>query len=168
MNRMLALVFAVGVVSTANAQTSPSVQSVEIVEFGIYRIALSGEHIPLSSTAAGAVEPAAGVHLIATTNRVPAVVGTTFGCLFVVKGEPTGAPVTLDIVMEHPPFQKAPGDKTGTRDKVPWPYVIGQGAGYTYTLDHDWEAVPGDWSIQVWYHGKKLAEQKFIGEAKKE
>jgi hypothetical protein len=168
MNRTLALVFAVSLVSTAGAQTSPSVQSAEIVEYGIYRIALSGGHIPLSSTSAGAVEPATGVHLIATTNRVPAVVGTTFGCLFVVKGEPTAAPVTLDIVVEHPPFQKAPGDKTGTRDKVPWPYVIGQKSGYTYTLDNDWEAVPGNWSIQVCYRGRKLAEQKFVVEAKKE
>src|ERR1700684_1338796 len=89
MNRMLALVFAVGLGVTANAQTSPSVQSAEIVEYGVYRITLTGEHVPLSSTSAGAVEPATGVRLIATTNRVPATVGTTFGCLFIVKGEPT-------------------------------------------------------------------------------
>jgi hypothetical protein len=167
MHRILTFTLAAGLAVTASAQTSSSVQSAEIVEYGIYRIALTGEHIPLSSTAAGAVEPAAGVRLITTANRVPAVVGTTFGCLFVVRGEPTGAPVTLDIVVEHPPFDKAPGQKTGTTDRVPWPYVIGQKVGYTYTLDNDWEAVPGDWSIQVWYRGRKLAEQKFIVEGKK-
>ncbi len=167
MNRMLALAFAVGMGATASAQTSPSVQSAEIVEYGIYRIALTGEHVPLSSTSAGAVEPATGARLIVTTNRIPATVGTTFGCLFMVKGEPAGAPVILDIVVEHPPFQKAPGDKSGTRDTVPWPYVIGQKAGYTYTLDNDWEAVPGNWSIQVWYRKRKLAEQKFVVEAGK-
>ena len=167
MHRILPVVLAVGLAATASAQTSPSVQSAEIVEYGIYRVTLTGEHIPLSSTSAGAVEPAAGVRLITATNRVPAVIGTTFGCLFVVRGEPTGAPVTLDIVVEHPPFEKVPGQKTGTTDKVPWPYVMGQKAGYTYTLDNDWEAVPGEWSIQVWYRGKKLAEQKFVVEAKK-
>jgi len=150
----------------SHAQTSPSVQSAEIVEYGIYQIARTGDHILLSSTSAGAVEPASGARLITATNHVPAVVGTTFGCLFVVTGEPTGTPVTLDIIVDHPPFEKAPGQKTGTRDTVPWPYVIGQKAGYTYTLDNDWEAVPGNWSIQIRYRGRKLAEQKFVVDAK--
>jgi hypothetical protein len=166
MNRILVLIFAVALVTNSSAQTSPSVQSAEIVEYGIYRIKFTGEHIPLSSTSAGAIEPAAGVRLITATNHVPSAVGVTFGCLFVVKGEPIGAPVTLDIVVEHPPFQKAPGDKTSTQDKIPWPYVIGQKAGYTYTFDNDWEAVPGNWLIQVWYHGRKLAEQKFFVETR--
>lgn len=168
MYRMLAAALVLGLPVTASARNSPSVQSAGIVEYGIYRIALTGEHIPLSSTSAGAVEPAASVRLITTTNRIPAVVGTTFGCLFVVTGEPTGAPVTLDIVVEHPPFEKVQGRKTGTSDKVPWPYVIGQKVGYTYTFDNDWEAVPGDWWIQICYRGRKLAEQKFVVEAKKE
>jgi hypothetical protein len=167
MTRKLGVFLAVGLAAVAGAQTVPSVQSAAIVEYGIYRIALSGAHLPLSSTAAGAVEPAAGVHLITATNRIPAVVGTTFGCLFVVKGEPTGARVTLDIIVEHPPFEKAPGQKTGTTDTVRWPYVIGQKAGYTYTFDNGWEAVPGDWSIQVWYQGKKLSERRFVVEAVK-
>lgn len=166
MYRMLIVLLAVGLTTIANAQSSASVQSAEIVEYGIYRLERTGEHILLPSTAAGAVEPAARVSLITTTNRVQAIVGTTFGCRFVVNGEPTGASVRLDIIVEHPPFEKTPGQKTGTTDKVPYRYVIGQKGGYTYTFDNDWEAVPGDWSIQVWYRGRKLAEQKFVVEAR--
>ena len=168
MHRLLIVVLGISLTRIATAQTVPAnVQSVEIVEYGIYQIVHTGEHIPLKLTAAGAIEPAAHVQLATTTNRVPAVVGTTFGCLFVLHGEPANARVTLDVVVEHPPFEKAPGQKTGTVDKIPWPYVIGRKAGYTYTFDNDWEAVPGTWSIQVWYHGRKFAEQKFVVEPKK-
>jgi hypothetical protein len=153
----------VGMAAAANAQT-PLVESAEIVEFGIYKIERSGEHIQIPSTASGGVKTATWAHLVTATNRVPAEVGTTFGCHFVVKGEPTNAAVTLEIVVEHPPFEKTAGQKTGTVDKVPWQYVIGQKVGYTYTFDEPWEAVPGDWSIQVWYRQKKLTEQKFLVE----
>jgi len=53
------------------------------------------------------------------------------------------------------------GEITPTTDKVPWSYVIGQKQGYTYTFDNEWEAVPGKWSIQIWFRGKKLAERDF-------
>jgi len=148
--------------TAASVLATPTVQAVDIVEYGTYRIQLAGEHLQVPSAAAGVVEPASRARLIATTNQVPAVVGTTFGCHFVIKGEPIGTPVMLDIVVEHPAFRKPGGETTGTTDKVPWQYVIGRKVGYTYTFDNAWEAVPGVWAIQVWHEGKRLAEQKFI------
>jgi hypothetical protein len=166
MHRVLLIALMLGVAVAVEAQTVPVVREGKIVEYGIYQIARTGEHIAMSSTAAGAVEPAKSAELVTATNRVPAVVGKTFGCMFVVDGEPEGATVTLEIVVEHPPFERTPGEKTGTMDRVPYSYMIGQKAGYTYSLDNAWEAVPGNWSIQVRYQGRKLAEQKFVADAK--
>lgn len=30
----------------------------------------------------------------------------------------------------------------------------------SYHFDHDWEMVPGAWSFEIWYDGRKLTEQK--------
>jgi hypothetical protein len=50
---------------------------------------------------------------------------------------------------------------------VPWQYAVGKKVGYTYSFDEPWEAVPGNWSFQLWYREKKLAEQKFVVERKR-
>jgi hypothetical protein len=39
--------------------------------------------------------------------------------------------------------------------------MIGTTQFRSYVLDNDWEVVPGVWIFQVWYQGRKLAEQKF-------
>jgi hypothetical protein len=31
----------------------------------------------------------------------------------------------------------------------------------SYHFDHDWGKVPGVWTFEIWYDGKKLLEQKF-------
>jgi hypothetical protein len=30
----------------------------------------------------------------------------------------------------------------------------------SYHFGHDWEMVPGAWSFEIWYDGRKLTEQK--------
>src|SRR4029077_16500051 len=57
MRHVTMIILAVAMAASVSAQTA-LVQSAEIVEFGIYKIELTGEHIQAPSTAAGAVEPA--------------------------------------------------------------------------------------------------------------
>jgi hypothetical protein len=38
---------------------------------------------------------------------------------------------------------------------------IGIAAYKSYSLRHEWEVVPGNWTIQIWYGDRKLAEQTF-------
>jgi uncharacterized protein DUF3859 len=144
------------------AQEPAVVRSAEIVDFGIYRIKLTGQHVPQLSTGAGEIHPVSNVVLVTKTNQIPATVGTTFGLMFILNGTPSEAKTDVDIVVEHPAFQKPNGETTGTSDKVPWRYRIGERVGYTYTFDHDWEAVPGKWAIEIWRGGKKLVAKEFI------
>lgn len=149
-------------VTSSVAQEPAVVRSAEILDFGIYRIKLTGQHVPQSSTAAGEIHPVSNVVLVAKTNQVPATVGTTFGLMFIFNGTPSEATAEVDIVVDHPAFKKPDGDTTSTSDKVPWRYRLGERVGYTYTFDHDWEAVPGKWAIEVWQGGKKLVAKEFI------
>jgi hypothetical protein len=147
---------------SAPAQEPAVVLSADVVDYGIYRIELTGQHIPMPSAAAGWVQPARRAVLIAKTNEVPATIGTTFGFQFVLKGMPAGGVAAVDVIVEHPTFKIPGGEVTKTRDSVPCSYKIGETAGYTYTFDHDWEAVTGTWKIQVWQGGNMLAAKDFI------
>ncbi|MBS1242546.1 MAG: hypothetical protein H6R44_301, partial [Nitrospirae bacterium] len=39
--------------------------------------------------------------------------------------------------------------------------LVGKKIHEGYTFDHEWELVTGAWVIQVFYDGRKLAEQYF-------
>src|SRR5689334_8682790 len=119
------------------AQDQATVQSIEIIDHGTYKIELTGDRVPVPSAGAGAVQPASKAVLIATTNQIPPKIGITFGCHFVPRGKPDGAIVDLTILVRHPAFRKPDGSKTSPLDVIPWRYRIGEVAGYTYTFDHD-------------------------------
>jgi hypothetical protein len=144
------------------AQEPAIVRSAEIADYGIYRIELTGKQIPVPSTGAGVVDPVSSAVLIAKTDQIPAIVGTTFGMMFILNGTPAGAEADVDIIVQHPAFKKSNGETTGTLDKVPWHYGIGKKVGYTYTFDEDWEAVPGKWTIEIRRGGKTLVAKDFI------
>ena len=38
---------------------------------------------------------------------------------------------------------------------------IGETAYLGYGIENDWEIVPGTWTFEIWYSGRKLAEQSF-------
>jgi hypothetical protein len=163
MNSNLIITFAVVFWTVAAVAQEPAVvRSADVVDYGIYRIELTGERLPTPFTGAGAVQPASRAVLIAKTNEIPAIIGTTFGFQFVLDGSPAGGIAAVDIVVDHPAFKKPNGETTKTEDRVPWRYRIGEIVGYTYTFDHDWETVTGIWKIQVWQGGKILAGKEFI------
>src|SRR5215831_13415603 len=91
-------------------QEPPSVQSVEIVDFGIYRLELTGQRVPVPSAAAGSIGPATRAVLIVATNQIPATRGTSFGIQFVLKGAPAGAAADVQLIVEHPAFRKPNGE----------------------------------------------------------
>jgi hypothetical protein len=51
--------------------------------------------------------------------------------------------------------------KTATREEYSETTQIGGADLRGYGLDDDWEAVPGTWTLQVWYGDRMLAERSF-------
>ena len=162
---LLVIAFISFVWTTAIAQESVTVQSAEMVDYGIYKIELTGDHVPVASTGAGAVQPAYRAVLVTTTNQIPSTIGNCFGFQFILHGTPDGALADVIIKVNHPAFRKPDGSVSGNSDAVPWRYRIGEKVGYTYTLDHDWEAVPGKWSIEIWRGKERLVGKEFVVKA---
>ena len=115
-------------------------KSPRIVDFGIY--------------SANRESP----ELLSETEQIPATVGTVFGIRMVLDGETTAS---LSFRWTFPAMQNPANgqnwtEMTGTRklsnDRV-HPFLA--------RINNDWEAVPGDWTLQVLRSEQVVAEKVF-------
>jgi hypothetical protein len=148
-------------ISTEGAQ-APQVERIDVVEYGIYTTTTeSAQAAP--DAPGGTIKHTGNIRHAATTRVVPAQLGVEFGFRFNVVGTPAGAKVPLHVLAYFPPpglndtenkkqFNQAGYDRTD---------AIGPGGYLSYTFDHDWELVPGVWTLQIWNDGRMLVEQKF-------
>jgi hypothetical protein len=156
---LASLVVAALVSTNARAQQA-KVDAVEIVGFGIFSSGkvLKLEQIPGTDDVAMREDR----KLVTRTDSVPGLIGTTFGVQFTLHGTPPGALVKLTCVTRFPP----PGvlnDKGRTLDKSQseWNGAIGQADIRTFTFADPRDIVAGDWSMEFYYAGRKIGEQRF-------
>jgi hypothetical protein len=158
---ILALLFFALATAASQAQ-GISIDRVDIVEAGIYKIRKT-EEVQAPNTAAGKVTPATDRKLLQKTTIVPAKVGTSFGVFYVPIGKPKGTKTKITFITTYPPqgLRNPDTGKTAYRSEFEWEIEIGKPDGRTYTLDNAWEAVPGEWALEFWYQGRKLGGQTF-------
>jgi Domain of unknown function (DUF3859) len=161
MRLLLPLLLSLLVSTGAYAQT-PQVDRIDVVEYGIYTGNTQGMQAA-PGTATGTVSTISDIQHAATTRTVPAQQGVRFGFRFVVVGAPAGAIVPLHMVTIFPP----PGltNPATQQPKAQSEYDTSAAIGTTsykgYNFTNDWEVAPGTWTMQIWYQGRKLAEQSF-------
>jgi hypothetical protein len=135
---------------------------IELINFGLYTGTNTGSR-PDSGVASGRVTQVSDVHFYAQTTRIPMVQGMRFGIQFCVSGAPDGEPIPLQVVWRHP----APGLRNAQTGKL-FPVStsnmvsrIGRVMFRGYSLNHDWELVPGDWILELWSGHNKLLSRTF-------
>lgn len=138
------------------------VDRAEILEAGIYRAqARTAQQNRNSPT--GGIRALATVALVKSTATILPERGLHFGIRYVLRGVPRGARVPIRIVQRYP---KA-GLRNPHTNKTTYVYqqssfkAIGYPSFEGYHLGSDWELVPGIWRFEIWYKGRKLAEQAF-------
>lgn len=138
------------------------VERIEIVEAGIYRADTAAvEFAP--GTATGRRNVLSETRLVTATTRVEAAIGVHFGVRYRVVGRPDGASVKLVSVTLYP----APGltnpasGMVQSRGEHTLYATIGRINYRGYVFEHDWEVVPGIWTIELWDGRRKLASQAF-------
>ena len=155
---LVALLLVVGVPA---AQAQVRVEGVQVLRAGIYKMGKYKEiDNPDISTGHRYEAPAT---LTRRTTIIPAKVGTSFGVDIVIRGKPRGKLVPFRIVWRYP----APGlrnPKTGVAklidDYIDQKY-LGEKTKFYWALGEEWTAVPGRWTFEIWYEGRKLATQDF-------
>lgn len=164
--RALAVAAAALVLQCAGAGVSAQqVDAVEIVWAGTYTVGGARE-VEDPTSPMGARLVAGGVRPLEETLRVPAVVGTRFGVGFVPRGEPAGARAPLQALWRFPErglsnphtrtttFEWRMALESCTIGRAPW-CMVG------YPLRHDWELVPGRWTLEIRDGTRTLAERTF-------
>ncbi len=97
------------------------------------------------------------------TRTIPARPGVRFGFRYNVVGAPDGTQVPVTIVDKFPKqgLRKPGSAESFYREEYVAQKTIGRESYTDYGFDHDWELVPGTWTIELWYQGRKLTEQSF-------
>jgi hypothetical protein len=150
------------VLALASAAHAQTVERITISDPGLYGYETEKvEDAP--NSVRGIFRTVRNQRLIEQTERVPGLIGTSFGVNFDVAGKPNGESVTLRLITRFP----APGlrdPKTGKlflTSENDRQFKIGQLAFRSFTFDESWEIMPGTWSFEFWFGGKLLATQKF-------
>lgn len=140
-----------------------SVSSVRIVDFGQYSVRVTDHRTKAVNTASGELKSIAdNERLIAQTTNIPARTGTSFGFRFVPEGHPAGMVVPLVFRAVHPPM-KAPHSSVTVHEEVfQWRCRIGDQWRFIYGIEEEWEAVPGEWILQLWDADRLVAEKRFM------
>jgi hypothetical protein len=131
------------------ADQTTRVDRIDIVEKGIYR----------SESNPGSFE---GLQLAEDTATIPAQTGTIFGFRYVVVGEPSVRNLPLRVVLIYPEagLQNPQTGKTvHSEEYYDSPRITARAARYHKLGSWGW--VFGVWTYQIWYQGRKYAEQQF-------
>jgi hypothetical protein len=137
------------------------IDGVDIVNYGIY-VASDTEGVrSAEKNAAEQGNQEKTWKLLTKGDRIPAKMTTSFGIEYVIKGAPAGEPVKITLRYLHPMISNPETGKKYTSQEVSIAALVGKKIHEGYTFDHEWEIVTGAWVIQVFYDGRKLAEQYF-------
>lgn len=154
-------------VLTPTAATSQEVRldGIIVTEYGLYDRRITGK-VKAESTAIGHLLIVTDRKLTAATDVVCARLGVTFGFQYRLLGKPVGAGVLIEAVTQFPPqgMVNAKGERFA-RNTYTWPDTIGDTGSRTFTFEEPWEMVPGVWSFEFHYLGRKIGEQRFTIEA---
>ena len=157
---LLSLLIAAKLCVAAQAQ---QIQSIEIKDVGIYDVEKRGTVDAPGVPIAHHRNIAGATKLIRRTNIIPATIGTNFGFRYSIVGDPIGAPVSLRMAGQFP--LGGGRDQTTGQILKGWEFVfpgtLGSESYYSYTLEQDWELIPGNWTLEIWQGNRKLAEQSF-------
>ena len=140
--------------------TAAEVEGVTIIEYGIFKAKeLRQENTP--ATATGTSNIVTDVELVQRTDNIPAIAGTRFGFRCIIKGSPQGQEVKI-VRRNILPGLRNP--KTGNifyTEEYERTQRIGKEFYIGYKFEENWELIPGKWTFQLFYGGRKLAEKTF-------
>ncbi len=146
----------------AQAQPDGSVDRVEILGYGIYRLG-DRRKVDAAETPAGKFTITSSSTLETATDVICARLGVSFGLEFRVIGAPEGRMVELEWVTHFPePGLVNPSGKHSRLSRFRRTTGIGRTQRRFYTFDDGWEIVPGQWVLEFRHNGRTLGSKRFL------
>jgi hypothetical protein len=152
---------AVFIAGCAMSAYAADLQGAVIGRYGIYQSDVTKKE-PAAKAAAGYKTVSENIVFMLQTDKIMAAAGTKFGFEYIIQGSPEGDKVDLMVKYLHPPMTNPASGKTfAGQDIITEQRTIGGPELIGYEFDEAWEIVPGQWTIQLFYGDKKLAEKTF-------
>ncbi len=144
------------------ATAEVSLTGIEVLDAGTYET-VAGDVTVDFDLPGGESLSTVSATLIEATTTPKAVAGTDFGFRYKVVGEPEGAAVTLDYVFTYPEAGLAdPAAETPIMEaRFSREKAIGVTDYLGYSIEEEWEAVPGTWTFEIWHGGEQKAARSF-------
>lgn len=159
-NIVLLAALLTGVCCAAQAQ-HVAVERVNVLASGIYQLDIVRRE--RKDDAVATTNRIARARLVRRTSSVPLRRCLSFGFEYVVVGGPWGAQIPLRMITRFPsPGVRNP--QTGMPIQATEALIvrsIGRLHTRAYTLEQDWELVPGVWTLEIWASDRKLASLSF-------
>jgi hypothetical protein len=147
--------------SEAAASEEPRVERADVAQFGIYEGRVVDTY-EVKGSPTGTIDRVKYT-FTATTATVTARKGIRFGYEYRLIGEPDGALVAVRSITIFPSGGMR-NPRTGEiflRSDTTERWKIGDPVLHGYSLDDDWEVVPGTWILQTWVGEQKVTEMEF-------
>lgn len=137
---------------------------IEVQHTGLYRADVLKD-VPTAGSVTGTHHNSTNIKFYSKSRRFPLKIGQRFGFDGILAGEPKGEMVSLKVVHIFPKagLRNPQTGEVNYREEYEVQATVGGYFLSGYALDNDWELVPGDWTLQVWYGDKMLGEAKFKG-----
>jgi hypothetical protein len=135
------------------------IDTVQIEAAGIYASKLLSKS-KSDTTATGDVNHVDDPKLIEETDVVCARLGTSFGFYYTPQGRGIG-PLQLEWVTRFPEPVTRPDGKRLQESRLTSQAIIGARTYRSYAFDHAWEVVPGIWSLDFYFEGRKVGGKTF-------
>lgn len=161
MPRLLFILCALPALTSASAHAQ-SVERIDVTEFGIYTADTRQIlHAPQSTAGIAQRVSAESIRLVKATTTMPGRLHERFGFRYRIIG--TGDKVTLKRIVHvpEPGVHNPETENTVITSVVMADTRIGTMEIAGYQFGHDWEIVPGTWTIELWDGDRKLASQSF-------
>ena len=97
--------------------------------------------------------------LLKATDQIPATVGTVFGLRLVFDDE---NPASLSFRWTFPTMQNPDSGQIWTEMQGTREYSSGQTLPFLARINNDWEAIPGEWVLQVLRNEHVIIEKVFL------
>jgi hypothetical protein len=148
---------------SAATHPDPDFPRGKATEYGLFKTLQSGWLADSDKTATGKILRSVTVEFVERTDRIPLRKGVVFGYRYWLKLSPEQSRPQLKRVLIHPPMTLPDGSTLSRSERM-----IRKKATHgivtaidVYALTEDYELVEGDWTFQIWYQDRKLAEQTF-------
>lgn len=149
------------ITSSQASATAPTIARADILQFGIYQARVV--HTDKSSGTPNGTIDRVYYTFVSATTTVPARQGVRFGYEYRLIGEPDGEFAAVRSITIFPTggIRNARTGAVSPRSDTTERWRMGDPVLHGYSMDEEWEVVPGTWTLQTWVGEQKLAEMSF-------